>query len=370
MKERNIHLDITKGLAITLVVLGHTPIEFGLKGEAHNVIYSFHMPIFFFLSGIFFSTRKTFAEFSLTKADQLLKPFYVTLILVGFINFFKSDFDAKNYILGMLYATGDSIEWTPLWFLPHLFVVSCASYALVKLATRFNVNLIGIISIMACMFLSGIELIHFIHDAEVPAGEIRRAGNGLPFSLDLTLVTTFFFLLGYYLKTLVLPFKPNYLILSISLIVFGFLHIAFDNSMDLDQRYYSGIIITTIEAFSGIYLTLYAAHLLQKPKLLAWLCIKAGQASLFILIFHWYIQAKVFTTLTEHFYVGGRLSATLALALAVLLPMIAYWVTQKSRFLSLFYMPVKSIRSNKNDIPIPTNTQTQLFVAPSKSRHS
>ncbi len=43
-------IDIAKGIGIILVVTGHLlPVAAGL----HVLIYSFHMPLFFFLSGFF-----------------------------------------------------------------------------------------------------------------------------------------------------------------------------------------------------------------------------------------------------------------------------------------------------------------------------
>ena len=47
-------IDWAKALAIIFVVYGHTPAE---KGDfLHNYITSFHMPLFFFISG--FLTKK------------------------------------------------------------------------------------------------------------------------------------------------------------------------------------------------------------------------------------------------------------------------------------------------------------------------
>ena len=46
--ERIIYLDIAKGIGILLVVLGHLNLEFVFK----NIIYSFHMPLFFYLGGV------------------------------------------------------------------------------------------------------------------------------------------------------------------------------------------------------------------------------------------------------------------------------------------------------------------------------
>ena len=47
MSNRNLLVDVAKGIGIVLVVLGHSGIEFG-----HYLIYMFHMPLFFFLSGM------------------------------------------------------------------------------------------------------------------------------------------------------------------------------------------------------------------------------------------------------------------------------------------------------------------------------
>lgn len=45
-KERIEELDVAKGLAILLVVLGHS------RPPGIDMIYGFHMPLFFILAGI------------------------------------------------------------------------------------------------------------------------------------------------------------------------------------------------------------------------------------------------------------------------------------------------------------------------------
>lgn len=49
--NRIVSFDILKGVGILLVILGHIEIPYMLK----IVIYSFHMPLFFFVSGCFLS---------------------------------------------------------------------------------------------------------------------------------------------------------------------------------------------------------------------------------------------------------------------------------------------------------------------------
>ena len=60
-KEKRIEwVDIAKGIAILLVIIGHT-VKFG--SLSRNIIFSFHMPLFFILSGYTFrpaTNAKTF----------------------------------------------------------------------------------------------------------------------------------------------------------------------------------------------------------------------------------------------------------------------------------------------------------------------
>ena len=73
MKERIGWIDITKGIAIILVVVGHTLI--GLK--LNDYIFAFHMPVFFICSGILFRQK----DIKANNAKKLLIPFYVSSVI-------------------------------------------------------------------------------------------------------------------------------------------------------------------------------------------------------------------------------------------------------------------------------------------------
>lgn len=80
MKERDLSFDFIKGILIFLVVWGHT-IAFTLNEQAaYNPIfiwiYSFHMPLFIFVSGYFaaHSMRMSFKDCLISKAGRLLFP--------------------------------------------------------------------------------------------------------------------------------------------------------------------------------------------------------------------------------------------------------------------------------------------------------
>ena len=51
-------IDIAKGFGILLVILGHT-IAYDCSHIVYNSIYSFHMPLFFFLSGVMSKKENT-----------------------------------------------------------------------------------------------------------------------------------------------------------------------------------------------------------------------------------------------------------------------------------------------------------------------
>ncbi len=54
MAKRLDYLDRAKGLLIILVVIGHI----WQSGPVFNIIYAFHMPAFFLISGILFHHTK------------------------------------------------------------------------------------------------------------------------------------------------------------------------------------------------------------------------------------------------------------------------------------------------------------------------
>ena len=52
--KRNDFIDFLKGIGIILVVIGHV----SQNERINDFIYSFHMPLFFFISGFLFNYKK------------------------------------------------------------------------------------------------------------------------------------------------------------------------------------------------------------------------------------------------------------------------------------------------------------------------
>ncbi|EPK2302026.1 acyltransferase family protein, partial [Klebsiella pneumoniae] len=97
-------VDYAKAFGIILVVFGH--VNRGLFNSGiftsteiyhslDNVIYSFHMPLFFFLSGLFFIesiSGKSKIRFISGKFKTIFYPYAVWSILQGCIEVFLSNY--------------------------------------------------------------------------------------------------------------------------------------------------------------------------------------------------------------------------------------------------------------------------------------
>ena len=122
MTQRLQYIDALKGVAILLVVLGHSLQNFDpdLEWLPSRAIYAFHMPLFMFVSG--FVSWKVYKWASVKKrAVQLLIPFFFSIVLAWFVNywgFWSAD--------GFLSYTSKVIIQPDLglWFLWVLFFIS------------------------------------------------------------------------------------------------------------------------------------------------------------------------------------------------------------------------------------------------------
>ena len=68
-------IDFAKGIGILTVVWAHIM----LVGWSHQLIYAFHMPFFFFASGLLFNREKysSFGEFVRRRAKGMLLPYAI-----------------------------------------------------------------------------------------------------------------------------------------------------------------------------------------------------------------------------------------------------------------------------------------------------
>lgn len=361
--SRNSIIDVAKGIGIFFVVLGHNWLSTHEKSELSRVIFSFHMPLFFFLAGLYLRTSDDFLSFAKTRAGSLLKPYFVVLTILGIVNIIRSmlhseaDANQLDYFIGMFYGTGNTIAWIALWFLPHLFISLIASLMILK-AIESRTDNKGWMMLAALALLTiGIAFIDAFWQPALP--DVRFVGPGrflgLPWSADLVPITSSFIIFGYLLAkpSKSMGFSP--VGLFISLVVFVLLHYYFDDSMDLNERVYGNPIVSTIQALAGIYITFSIASLLQNfpsfKKPLAHL----GAATLFVLIFHDPLQTIAFDALSRvssHVYLNSIGSLVWSIAVSLLL-----WEgAKRQKLIGRLLLP------NKSNLAPAGRSQTKSFL--------
>lgn len=121
------YIDFTKGLTILLVILGH--VEF-VPLSLQSWIYSFHMPIFFILSGYFLRENTSYREAFRKMFRSLIVPYFIIGVMIrilGIIRCYHNNLpidwiDISSLPL-VLYNFGNGlVSAGAIWFLPVLFL--------------------------------------------------------------------------------------------------------------------------------------------------------------------------------------------------------------------------------------------------------
>lgn len=136
------YIDVAKGISMICIILGH------LNCHAINrVVYPFHVPIFFLITGYFTDPGSSFPAFVKKKARTLLVPYFITclvIIVIGTLEgFVLGDplIRCRNWLWAAFYGAGDSYTEPfyikaigAIWFLWATFWGSC----FLKLSLRMN----------------------------------------------------------------------------------------------------------------------------------------------------------------------------------------------------------------------------------------
>jgi fucose 4-O-acetylase-like acetyltransferase len=122
---RDIQLDALRGLAIILVVMGHvlafSDVQHYQNKPLFNIIYYFHMPLFFFISG--FLVNGHFQSPTVFWVKKKFMGLVVPYLLFSFMYFFIfRGFSLSSLTLdNLLRAVFSYVNSNSAWFLPVLF---------------------------------------------------------------------------------------------------------------------------------------------------------------------------------------------------------------------------------------------------------
>lgn len=187
-------IDYLKVLGLYLMVLGHSPF---LPDSIEKIIYSFHMPFFFILSGILFK-NSSWGRVIKSSISSLLIPYLcINLICLGLwcaTEFINGTFLFDNFLcrvgaicLGLGYERFGLVPvCSPLWFLLALFWCRLATCFYAKCLHNRVVRFIFILTIIIAVYL------------------LNRLGIQIPFALSSALLALPFMLVAYESKHLFL----------------------------------------------------------------------------------------------------------------------------------------------------------------------
>ncbi len=139
--RRDETFDVLKGIAIFFVILGHCNARY-----LYPFIYSFHMPLFFFITGYFFKIRTLQAELRLSLKRLIIPYFFTTFLICVFaalIDLWNNSwtdltFTQIRLTRGLLgYRGGYTPDWISgniglLWFILAMFWGRCTTLYLMK----------------------------------------------------------------------------------------------------------------------------------------------------------------------------------------------------------------------------------------------
>ncbi len=262
-------LDALRAYAIILVLIGHKTNNIYFE----QVIYSFHVPLFFWISGFVFdhSRYPDLKSIIIKKFRVLLLPYFIfSFLSFAFWLVIVRSFSARGLALlldplvpfwGIFYGVGVEPWGNPinitLWFLPCLFVTD----VLFWFVNNYFQNLTKIVVVAAIgifgFFLSLLTTFR------------------LPWSADVALVAMIFCYLGNMtrsfkqsLVTFPTVWKFSIMLLLVSLTL---LFSKINGKADMNYNHYGNVFWFLIASFSGIYFSYLLFRMLPPSKILSYI---------------------------------------------------------------------------------------------------
>lgn len=326
LKKRVGWIDYAKGIGIFLVVLGHVlrglsdSIGLAYLHELHAIdawIYAFHMPLFFFLSGLLSkgTEAKTVRVFLWDRVRSVLYPYLIWSALVGGLRAVsgQSGETLSSFIVNfwrIIYQPADIF-----WFLYSFFLISTIYFFLRRL------NLAPVQILFGAVLLYGIYLllpgVFFWH----PLAKVAIYSN--------------YFVLGALIGSWVLNqvSNPNTFLLTGAVCGFAILATAIYFNILTSQD--PNLVLSSL----GITSCVLLAKLFYQRDWLRFLK-DWGYSSLQIYVAHTSAAAFIRIVLQKGFHIDSLLiHVVLGTAAGIYLPILLNWLVERINFRYLFTIP-------------------------------
>lgn len=255
-------IDNLKAIGIYLMVLGH---HTAINPSLLKYIYSFHMPLFFFISGFLFDRDKypTIKSFILSRTQTLLVPyllfsfltyiFWCALIIIRHPEQIISENNDLFTTLSSIFLSSNGIIWmshnAPLWFLTCLFLLEIQFFIMIEIL-KYE-NSIRIFYVIIFTFLvSLLGYIVYLH-----------YNLHFPWGLEISWTVMVFYLFGYILRQALKVGRlprinfPAFIILP-ALLVLSIVSSQMNSFINLAVNQTGNYVLFLVSAFSGIGLSI------------------------------------------------------------------------------------------------------------------
>lgn len=233
-------IDTLRGLAMYFVVWGHCQKNYNF---IRKYIYHFHMPIFFFISGLTFgdSDKIPFKVFAKKKFKSLVIPYFVMNIVcyILMVIMYKfgiiEEFSYLKNFFGIFYSNNKILPFPcgPGWFLLSLFLVNIIFYFLKKYSkTDFELGI-------ACSICGILSYVNYLSEYQIRG----------PWHIESVFTGVVFFYIGYiFMKNIkeldfVFNSKSRMLLYGLFLGIFGFIGQYLNRRVSMDGSVYGSIFL-------------------------------------------------------------------------------------------------------------------------------
>lgn len=275
-KQRIEYVDLAKGICILFVVLCHVADYYKVDYPLKEMVSMFRMPLYFFLSGLFFKTYSGFFDFFIKKTNKLLVPFFFFFLTISLLVPVLYNMVAKVPMLveprfwEMLYFNG------AIWFLLALFITNIFFYwiFIISQKSKHSTFLILLLSFMlgAVGFSLGENNIH------------------IPGFVDTAMTVMPFFGCGYCIRKhtqILYPNKYDKFLIPCAILAFVLTYVFSYTKVMYKQNQFGGTLLATY--FCGIVGTLGIMFLAKRIKTVPFLSY-IGRYSIMILVTHQFLM--------------------------------------------------------------------------------
>lgn len=295
LEKRDKSIDITKGILIILMIIGH----FGkLDKGLNHIIYSCHMVAFVLLSGYFYNKRRSFGSSLIKMLKSFLVPYaiFVCCKLILSVDLWNLEYIIdilKQYAIGMSFSNKIFVNISsvgPVYFILLLFSVRLIYMAIDKVSRNERQCWSLVVATSVFGMLLGVY------------------GYWLPWSIDISCYAVVFYKIGLCLKEqkILEKIKDNDMLYFIVAPIWAYMIYA--GGMEIAVRNYGQYGLAVIGATAGTLLIYKLSNYIkEKMKVMSLALIKIGECTIYVLIVHSLLGDMIWRFFVQYFNSAGTL---------------------------------------------------------------